>query len=91
MTPGPLTLVLAEVEAGTATVPEMARHAHLDEQVVRSAIDHLVRTGRLQASPLAVGCPEGGCGGCAQSSGCGSASAGGRALVTLSLTRRHRA
>jgi hypothetical protein len=50
-------------------------------------MDHLVRTGRLQATNLPIGCPPGGCGGCAVAAGCGVAE-GGNSLVTLSLTRR---
>nr|WP_300143490.1 FeoC-like transcriptional regulator [Propionicimonas sp.] len=93
---GPLSLVLAEIESGTSTLAEMARHSGLDETVVRAAVDHLVRSGRLEARELAIGCPPSGCGGCAMAAddktpGCGaSAPAAGRrpALVTLTLTRR---
>jgi hypothetical protein len=93
-----LSLVLAEIEAGRSTLVEMARHSGLDEAVVRGAVDHLVRSGRLESRELAIGCPPSGCGGCAMASpdktpGCGASapSAGRRpALVTLSLTPRPR-
>lgn len=94
---GPLSLVLAEIEAGTPTLAEMARHSGLDEAVVRAAVDHLVRSGRLESRELAIGCPPSGCGGCAlaaddKTPGCGKSAAapGGRrpTLVTLSLSRR---
>lgn len=93
---GPLSLVLAEIEAGTATVNQVARNAGLDEQLVRAAVEHLVRTGRVESRELSMGCPASGCGGCASASvegtpGCGRPAPipGRRAgLVTLSLTRR---
>lgn len=93
---GPLSLVLAEIEAGTSTLAEMARHSGLGEDVVRAAVDHLIRAGRVQSQELAIGCPPSGCGGCAMAApdktpGCGaSAATPGRrpGLVMLSLTRR---
>ncbi len=92
---GPLTRVLAEVEAGTPTVAEIARRCELDEAVARAAIDHLVRAGRVEARELSIGCPPSGCGGCASASaegtpGCGlPAPVPGRrpGLVTLTLGR----
>jgi len=95
-TPGPLRQVLAEVEAGTPTVAEIARRAGLDEVVVHAAVDHLVRSGRLESRELSIGCPPSGCGGCASAGpeggpGCGRpAPVTGRrpGLVTLTLRRR---
>lgn len=95
-TVGPLRQVLAELEAGTPTVTEVARNLNLDEQVVRAAVDHLVRAGRIEAKELSIGCPASGCGGCASATtdgapGCGlpAPMPGRRAgLVTLTLTRR---
>ena len=84
---GPLSALLSEVAAGTPTVAEMARNTGLSTEVLRAGLDHLVRTGRLQATALPIGCPPSGCGGCASAGGCGVAE-GGNALVTLSLTRR---
>ncbi|MGC3994087.1 MAG: hypothetical protein QM779_08290 [Propionicimonas sp.] len=85
---GPLSSVLAEVAAGTPTVVEMARRTGQPETVVRAAIDHLVRTGRIESVAVPIGCPPSGCGGCAAASGgCGQAP-GQRSLVTLSLSRR---
>lgn len=90
---GPLSLVLAELAAGAPTVAELARHSGLAESVVRAAVDHLVRAGRVEAKEFSIGCPPSGCGGCASASadGChAAASVAGRrpGLVTLSLTRR---
>lgn len=84
----PLSAVLAQVALGTSTVAEMARNTGLAETVVRAGVDHLVRTGRLQAQELPIGCPPGGCGGCASATSCAApAPDGSRRLVTLSLTR----
>ena len=90
-------MVLDEIRGGTPTIAEMARRCDLDEAVVRAAIDHLVRAGRIEARELSFGCPPSGCGGCASAStegepGCGRAAvapSGRRAgLVTLTLSRR---
>lgn len=93
---GPLSTVLAELEAGTPTVAEMVRRSGLNESVLRAAVDHLVRDGRVQARELSMGCPASGCGGCAAAADSGAPGCGlpapvpGRraGLVTLSLTRR---
>jgi hypothetical protein len=84
----PLHAVLEQVGLGTPTVTHMARNTGISEDVVRASLDHLLRTGRLQADELPIGCPPGGCGGCAAAAGCGLPSqAGGRRVVTLSLAR----
>ena len=94
MSGGPLSRVLAEVEAGTPTLAQMARNLTLDEDVVRAAVDHLVRAGRIESRELSLGCPPSGCGSCAVAStggGCGHPEvvAGRRpGLVMLSLTHR---
>ncbi len=94
MSAGPLSLVLAEVEAGTPTLTQMARNCGLDEEVVRAAVEHLVRAGRIETRELSVGCPPSGCGGCplaAEGEGCGRPDVlqGRRpGLVLLSLARR---
>lgn len=93
---GPLSMVLAEVEAGTPTVAEMARHSGLAKSVVRAAVEHLVRAGRIESRELSIGCPPSGCGGCASATGDGAEGCGKPApvpgrrpgLVTLTLTRR---
>ena len=83
---GLLSTVLAQVAKGTPTVTEMARNTGLSEDVLRAGLDHLLRTGRLQAQVLPIGCPDGGCGGCASAPACGGSTAeGGRQLVSLSL------
>lgn len=94
---GPLSLVLAEITAGTPTVADMIRNTGLPDEVVRAALDHLVRSGRVTASELSIGCPSGGCGTCGSAldgaPGCGRTApdpVSGRrpGLVTLTLTRR---
>jgi len=93
---GPLSIVLAELEAGTPTITEMVRRSGLDESVLRAAVDHLVRSGRVESRELSMGCPESGCGGCASASDAGTPACGlgapvpGRraGLVTLTLSRR---
>jgi FeoC like transcriptional regulator. len=79
---GPLSAVLAEVAAGTSSVPEMARHQGLDEAVVRAALDHLVRAGRINRSALGTACGPDGCSGCALAKGCAAA---GPRLISLSV------
>ncbi|HML50336.1 MAG TPA: FeoC-like transcriptional regulator [Propionicimonas sp.] len=69
-TAGPLSAVLAELSAGTATVVEMSRHTGLTEGLIRTALDHLVRTGRVASQELPIGCPPTGCGGCSAAGGC---------------------
>ena len=93
---GPLTTVLAEMQAGTPTVAEIVRRSGLEDSVVRAAVEHLVRSGRVESRELSMGCPASGCGGCDSANddgapGCGLPSPvpGRRAgLVTLTLTRR---
>ena len=91
---GPLSAVLAEVAAGTPTVAAMAVRTGMDEAVLRAAVEHLVRAGRLDSRELAVGCPPSGCGGCASGGAGGGcdrpAAVEGRrpGLVMLSLARR---
>jgi predicted GNAT family acetyltransferase len=80
---GPLSAVLAEVASGTSSVPEMARHQGLDEAVVRAALEHLVRAGRITRANLGDCAPDG-CAGCPVAAGCVAA---GPRLVSLSLAR----
>lgn len=86
----PLQVVLSQIEAGTPTVAEIARRTDLPDEMVRAAIDHLVRSGRLTSSELSVGCPTGGCGTCPSSGGCALPANVSRrpGLVSLTLTRR---
>ena len=64
-----LGAVRDEIERGATTVPAIAAGTGLPADVVRAAIDHLVRAGRL-AAPVGAGCPASACGGCPQASGC---------------------
>jgi len=89
---GPLHLVLDEITAGTPTLAAIARRTDLSDDVVRAAVDHLVRAGRITSTKLSLGCPTGGCRGCPSAgNGCSlPATLGDRrpGLVSLSLTRR---
>lgn len=93
---GPLRSVLTALEGGASSLDEVARLTALPRSSVDAAVDHLVRMGRLSASELAAGCPEGGCGSCASgtvdgSAGCGSDGPSrrrsGPVLVQLSVRR----
>ena len=87
---GPLHLVLDEITAGTPTLAAIGRRTGLSDDVVRAAVDHLVRAGRLTSTEFSLGCPTGGCGTCLPSDGCSlPAALGARrpGLVSLSLTR----
>ncbi|PFG15947.1 FeoC-like transcriptional regulator [Propionicimonas paludicola] len=75
---------MAEVAAGTSSVPEMARHQGLDEAVVRAALDHLVRAGRITRAALGSECGPEGCSSCPLVDGCGAA---GPRLISLTLAR----
>jgi hypothetical protein len=86
----PLRAVLAELTAGAPSLDEVARRTGLDRDVVRAAVDQLVRLGRVRADTLSTSCPDTGCGGCAASS-CGSRGApapSGRRPVLVSLSVR---
>ena len=78
-----MSAVLAEVAAGTSSVPEMARRQGLEEAVIRAALDHLVRAGRINRAALGESAPDG-CSGCALAKGCAAA---GPRLISLSLAR----
>jgi hypothetical protein len=84
----PLRALLEQVEHGTPTVSEMARNTGIGEDLVRAGLAHLLRTGRLQAQELPIGCPPGGCGACVAAESCEApVESGGRRLVTLSVVR----
>lgn len=93
---GPLTRVLTAFEGGATTLDEIAATSGVPIEIVRASVEHLVRTGRLVAKELTIGCPSGGCGNCASGTldgrpGCGveapSTTRSGPALVTLQLPR----
>jgi hypothetical protein len=89
---GPLHLVLGEIKAGTPTLAAIARRTGLSDDVVRAAVAHLVRAGRITSTELSLGCPTRGCGGCPSAGNTCTLPAvrGDRrpGLVSLSLTRR---
>lgn len=62
----PLRAVLDALEQGAVSVAELSVATGLSRDLVRDAIDHLVRLGRLTVKALPAGCPSGGggCGGC---------------------------
>ena len=64
MVAGPVSAVLAAVEAGTPCLQQVASSTGLPEDVVRAATEHLVRLGRLRTQVLNASCPPEGCGGC---------------------------
>lgn len=86
--------VLAALATGVTSRAELTRATGLDDDLVDGVLDHLVRTGLLEAQQLGGGCPDNGCGGCPSSrtdgsAGCGSASpATSRGPVALTLRRR---
>lgn len=93
---GPLSSVLAAFESGASTLDDVAQRTGLSRELVDGAVDHLVRTGRIDAKELSMGCPSSGCGSCASATaegapGCGAAGPSttrrGPVLVTLSLRR----
>ena len=95
-TGGPLSAVLEAFGSGSRSLAEVAARSGLSSEVVRAAVDHLVRMGRLDAKELALGCPSGGCGSCASGTpqgagGCGASGPSGRrsgpVLVTIGLRR----
>lgn len=87
----PLRAVLESIEAGRSSVPDIAARTGLPPDIVRGAVDQLVRLGRLSAEAMAFGCPTSGCGSCPSgrggSAGCGTtgpaAQRQGPVLVTL--------
>lgn len=91
----PLSAVLDAFERGAASLPDIEKITALDHDVVMAAVDHLIRTGRLEARALTPGCASGGCAGCElaasdSDSGCACAPNAGRrggGLVALTLHR----
>lgn len=95
MSSSPLRSVLTAFEDGARSRTDVCTSTGLRRDVVDAAIEHLLRTGRLDAEALTVGCPGGGGGSCASGAGgapgCGasgpSAGRSGSVLVTLSVRR----
>ena len=90
---GPLHQVLDALASGCRSLPEVAERTGLAIDTVRTATDHLVRMGRIEAREMAMGCPSSGCSSCASAvdgaPGCGAAPSENRGpvLVTLSVRR----
>ena len=80
---GPLTEVVAALQRGARSLPEIVRATGLRRDLVDAVVEHLVATGRLRAEPLASGCPPQACGGCVLSARCCQ---GGSAPVTRART-----
>ncbi|MCW2777246.1 MAG: hypothetical protein JWN17_971 [Frankiales bacterium] len=89
----PLRAVLDAFAADAHSLAEVQQATGLRADVVESAVEQLVRLGRLDREQVGAGCTTGGCGGCGSSpdagGSCGSAhSAGsGPVLVALSIRR----
>lgn len=90
----PTRAVLAEVENGVSTVPEIARRTGMDPSLVDTAIERLVAAGYLDSEALRLGCPPSGCSTCSSAgpTGCATVDGGrpadGPVLVTLTLRPR---
>ncbi len=85
--PGSLRSVRDAVAAGALTLDDLQRATGLDRELVRLALDRLVVLGELDAEPLAVGCPDDGCGGCSSAASSCSPRTG---PVPVALTLRWR-
>lgn len=90
---GPLRRIVAAIEAGAASRAEVAARAGLDRQIVDAALEHLIRSGRLNSERIGVACPDTGCGRCPSGRADGTAGCGAsgpqtsRGPVALTLTR----
>lgn len=89
---GPLRAVLAAIDGGARTMEELTRRTGAEPDVVRAALDHLVRSGHLSAEPLVGGCPAAGCAECPSGSGdrsvCGTQPGAADRPVLVVLSRR---
>lgn len=89
----PLRSVLDAFSADATSLADVQRVTGLRADVVESAVEQLVRLGRLDRERVGAGCTTGGCGGCGSSpdegGSCGSArpAAAGPVLVSLSVRR----
>jgi FeoC like transcriptional regulator len=88
----PLRAVLDAFATGAHSRAELSRTTGLRPDVVDAAVEHLIRMGRIDASPLTSGCPGGGCGSCPSgvdgAPGCGAGPAKTAGPVLLQLTVR---
>lgn len=84
MTVGPLRKVSDAIDAGAVTVTEIGRTTGLSSDLVRAALDHLLRMGALRAEELTAGCPPSGCTTCASAAPATGTCGSGQVLITLS-------
>lgn len=88
----PTRSVLALIEEGATSIGDIARRAGLDRGVVDMAVQRLVAQGYLSAVPLAIGCPDEGCGACPSGDGdrpgCGGTPTAGPVMITVVPSRR---
>lgn len=61
----PVTAVLAQLEAGVRSVPDLAGRTGLAPDLVRAVVGRLVRSGRVAEWTLPSGCAPAGCSECA--------------------------
>ncbi len=80
--PGPLSRVVAALEAGAHSRAALADATGLDPEVVDTALDHLVRLGHVAMEPLGSGCPTSGCGACPSGTAGGEAGCGASGPAT---------
>jgi O-acetyl-ADP-ribose deacetylase (regulator of RNase III) len=63
-TAGPLRAVLDAVRGGAGWPAAVEAATGLEKDVVRTALEHLQRMGRVDIETVSFGCPTGGCGTC---------------------------
>ena len=85
---GPLTRVLAAIDAGAGDRDRIVAATGLTRDVVDASLEHLVRIGRLSQESLSLGCPPAGCGGCSAPTGHGCATTPVAGPTLVALTRR---
>lgn len=82
---GPLRAVLAAFADGAANLADVSARTGLSLDLVRGAVDHLVRIGRVDVRKLSGWCASGDCGSCS-AGGC-SVGNSGPVLVEFTLHR----
>ena len=82
----PMDKVKEAIRRGKSNPAEIAKATGLGQGTVEVILAHLERSAELVRESL-TSCPTGGCGGCAQASGCSGAAAKRRGPVLLQLRR----